>query len=207
MKYNTNDLKSGGGFTRPNFAKQNLGGFTLIELLVVTAIIAALSGVLIFNFRSASANKTARNQVSSLIISAIRRAQTMTTSSTQFAGSITCGFGVHYVNPTSYLIYAGSDGGVTCTAANKNYQDCAITTPCDSIVQTINFINPNFDIKSPFLDIFFEPPDPKTYISGNAALDGPSTTIMIGVKSKPCGGGACTNITIKTSGGIDIVEN
>lgn len=182
-------------------------GFTLIELVVVVAIMATLSTVLFFNFRSASTGKTARNQVTSLIQSDIRRAQTMTTSSTQFNGAIVCGFGIHYVSATSYIIYAGAVGGspLNCTNADKNYNAAGLGA--DSIVQTITLQNPKFNIKSSFLDIFFEPPDPKTYINRNSALNASPTIISVGVIGQACGGGNCTNLTVKTSGAIDVNDN
>jgi|SRR3989344_1531456 len=187
-----------------NLEKKKASGFALIELVVTIAILAILSTVLFFNFRSTSTNKTARNQIVSLITSTIRRAQTMSTSSTKVSGNVVCGFGVHYINANSIKIYAGSEA--SCAVANRNYQ-----AGTDFDIENITIPNANLEIKSSFNDIFFEPPDPKTFINNYAGLSGPlsitTTTISVGVKTQGCGSLRCTDIIVKTSGGIDINDN
>lgn len=179
--------------------RQKANGFSLVEILVAITIIGLLSAVLFFNSRSSSTNKTSRNQVTSLLVAAIRRAQTMASSGVRFQGISVCGFGIHYLDATSIRIYAG--GEANCMTANRNYQ-----LGNDLVVEDIVIPNSNFLIKTAFSDIFFEPPDPKTYIDNSALLTTSPATISVGT-SQVCGGGACTNIVIRTSGSIDINAN
>ncbi len=178
-------------------------GFTLVEVLVVTAIIATLSVALFFNFGTTARNRTARVQVASVIVSDIRRAQSMALAGTRFNGNVFCGYGIHYVDHVTYLIYAGANEGLPmCQNANHNYQ-----TGIDSVVQTQKLINQNMEFRSSFSDIFFESPDPKTYINNSALLTDPQVTINVQrVGQANCGGQSCTKIEIYTSGQINLTD-
>lgn len=179
-------------------------GFTIIELLLVTVIIATFSVVLVLNFRSSPRTRVARNQVASVVESDFRRLQSMALAGSRFQGNIVCGFGIHYLNNTSYILYAGVlDGGMlTCQNTNHNYQ-----VGIDLVVETKNIINSNMEIRSSFFDIFFEPPDPKTYINNNPALGGSPVSIDIQLKGQSsCAGQSCTQITIYPSGQINLTN-
>ncbi len=181
-------------------------GFTLVEVLVVTAIIATLSVALLFNFGTAARNRTARSQVASVIVSDIRRAQSMAASGTRFGGSVFCGYGIHYVDKTTYLLYAGVDEGLSrCQDANHNYQ-----AGIDSVVQTQKLINQNMEFRSGFSDVFFESPDPKTYINNSASLAIPLPTTAIVIQrigqtvcSIPQ---TCAQIDVSTSGQVNLTD-
>lgn len=180
-------------------------GFSIIEVLVVCAIMATFSVVLILNFKSSPKNRVARSQVADVIISDFRNAQALALAGSRFGGNTVCGFGVHYVNPTSYLIYAGVlNGGATrCIDTDHNYQ-----AGIDLIVENKKIINVNMEMRSPFSDVFFEPPDPKTYINDKSALNTNPTTIQIQlVGQNNCSGQTCTDITINISGSIDVINN
>lgn len=177
-------------------------GFSIIELLVVSAIIATFSVVLILNFRMSPQSRTAREQTASVVLSDIRRAQSMALAGSQFSGVTVCGFGIHYVNITSYLIYAGVlDGGATrCQDTNHNYQ-----AGTDLMVENRKLINDNMEIRSSFLDVFFELPDPKTYINNSASLAAPPVIIQIQKKGQAnCGQQSCTSVEIYTSGKLEL---
>lgn len=178
-------------------------GFTLVEVLVVTAIIATLSVALFFNFGTTARNRTARVQVASVVVSDIRRAQSMALAGTRFNGNVFCGYGIHYVDHVTYLIYAGANEGLPmCQNANHNYQ-----TGTDSVVQTQKLINQNMEFRSSFSDIFFESPDPKTYINNSALLTDPQVTINVQrVGQANCGGQSCTKIEVYTSGQINLTD-
>jgi len=178
------------------------GGFTLIEVLVATAIIAVLSVALLFNFGTAARNKTARTQTASVVVSDIRRAQSMALSGTRFGGSVVCGYGVHYVSSASYYIYSKTPPAGGCSAVStRNYQ------AGDIIAETKRLINQNLEFRSSFSDIFFESPSPRTYINNSAALTDPPATINIQrVGQANCGGQSCTKIEIYTSGRVDLAD-
>ena len=178
-------------------------GFALVEILVVTAIIATLSVALLFNFGTAARNRTARRQVASVIVSDVRRAQSMALSGTRFNGNVFCGYGIHYVDHITYLLYAGVNEGLArCQDANHNYQ-----AGTDSMVQIQKLINPNMEFRSSFSDIFFESPDPKTYINNSALLTDPQTAINIQrLNQQNCGGQTCTKVEVNTSGQINLID-
>lgn len=193
------------------------GGFTMIEILIVAAIIGVLSMMLVLNFRSSGSNITARNQTIAAIVSDIRRAQTMAINSSTVAGSIACGYGIHYVPSTdnnNYLIYAkprpiGGCFGLT----TRNYESAK-----DILIQNIFLANSNFEIKTNACpvgsdlsfagnnnDIFFEPPDPKTYLANNPPIYNKSILVTVGLKSgaNNCSGDYST-ITVKSAGAVDV---
>jgi len=176
-------------------------GFTLVEVLVATAIIALLSTALLFNFGTAARNKTARTQTASVIVSDIRRAQSMALAGTRFGGNVVCGYGVRYVNKTAYLLYAGSKEGLPrCQDTNHNYQ-----AGIDLMVEEKKLFNPKMEIRSPFPDIFFESPDPRTYINNSAVLTDPPATITIQlIDQANCAQQSCAQIEVFTSGRIDL---
>ena len=178
-------------------------GFTLVEVLVVTAIIATLSVALFFNFGTTARNRTARSQVASVIVSDIRRAQSMALAGTRFSGNIFCGYGIHYVDHISYILYAGANEGLPqCQSANHNYQ-----AGIDLVVQTQKLINQNMEFRSSFSDIFFESPDPKTYINNSASLTDPQTAISIQLLNQQnCSGQSCAKIEVYTSGQVNLID-
>jgi len=146
-------------------------GFSLIELMVVSTIIGILSVTVIFNFRG-SGNRTALIQARQQFMSDLRRAQSMATSSTRVGGQVRCGFGVYYVDSSLYGIYTGPESQTTdCSAENKNYE-----VGRDSVYQGISLVSGNIEFLSSFPDIFFEPPDPKTYIDN---MTGPSVDPIV----------------------------
>src|SRR3989344_1071494 len=196
--------------TRPDFENQNRGSsiakgnrdytvhdtvFALIELLVVIFIIGILASLLVVNFRSSAKTQAARHQAAFAIVSDIRAAQTRAMAGSNYNDASVCGFGVHYLTPQSYLVYAG--GEAVCATANRNYQPGT-----DIIIASKKIINLNMVINTPFSDIFFEPPDPATYINNNKA-PGANTSIMIQVNG---GGSPPTTITVQSSGVTNITN-
>ncbi len=181
-------------------------GFTLVEVLVVTAIIATLSVALFFNFGTTARNRTARSQVASVIVSDIRRTQSMASSGARFGGNVFCGYGIHYVDHVTYLLYAGANEGLPqCQGANHNYQ-----AGTDSVVETKKLINQNMEFRSSFSDIFFESPDPKTYINNSASLTPPLPTATITIQptsQATCSiPQTCAQIDVSTSGQINLTD-
>src|SRR3989344_5648256 len=113
-------------------------GFTLIEILVVASITGIISTLMLLNFQR---TRVDLNDSGSGL-------------------KIRCGYGVHYVNPTSYSIYAGPDASsADCSSFDRNLDDG------DATVATKVFGNQKVEFKAVFNDIFWEPPHPYTYIN------------------------------------------
>lgn len=182
-------------------------GFSLVEMVLVVSILSLFSSYFISNFRSSARNATARHQISSVMISNIRKAQSMALSGTQIGGSTVCGFGIHYLSQTSYLIYAKDPNPQGKCVGNVNYNASS-----DLTIETQTVANPNFMIQwSPGMgnrdDIFFEPPDPKTYIDNqDISQNNNPAVISVVLNGNSCPGANCTTVTVYKSGKIDVAN-
>ncbi|MBI2062087.1 MAG: type II secretion system protein [Candidatus Yanofskybacteria bacterium] len=171
-------------------------GFTLIELLVVAAIAGVISAFMLLNFQR---TRVDLNESSSVVVADLRAAQSKALASTKYdSGSglkIRCGYGVHYVNTTSYSIYTGPDASSNnCKSLNRNFDGA------DATVSTKNFGNTKIEFKTTFSDIFWEPPHPYTYLNNSSASA--SITITIGKQGGICPQD-CKTINVSTSGKIE----
>jgi prepilin-type N-terminal cleavage/methylation domain-containing protein len=162
-------------------------GFTLIEMLVVIFIIAILSALLFANYKTGQ-KKYTLIQASQQAVSNIRKAQNMAISGTDIVGTSYYGFGVFFNrNDNYYIIYADKNG-------NSSYQPSD-----DSMIETINLagkviINSTSPVASK-LDVFFESPNPTTYINGSSA-DGLTGTVTFTFE----GTSLTKTVTITTAG-------
>jgi prepilin-type N-terminal cleavage/methylation domain-containing protein len=167
-------------------------GFTLIEVLVVAAITVMISGFLISNF---SRSRVDLNQVLLTSLDAVREAQSQALSGALLKGAYRCGYGIHFIQ-TGYTIYAGPDSAaVDCTTQDRNFDGS------DTVVRQALLPSNILEFVMPIPDIFFEPPDPTTYIGGTST-PGSSTTVRIHRKGAPCPGPDCRTIYVSTSGRI-----
>ena len=171
-------------------------GFTLIEILVVAAITGVISTFMLLAFQR---SRVDLNESGGVLMADLRAAQSKALASTKYdSGSglkIRCGYGVHYVSPTSYSIYAGPDASSTdCPSLNRNLDGA------DAIVAIKVFGNEKVEFKAAFSDIFWEPPNPDTYINNSSAIA--SITITIGKKGGACPQD-CKTINVSTSGKIE----
>jgi len=171
-------------------------GFTLIEVLVVAAITGIISTFMILNFQR---SRIDLNESGGVLMADLRAAQSKALASTKYnSGSglkIRCGYGVHYINPTSYSIYTGPDASSnTCSSLNRNLDGGDIT------VVTKTFSNEKVEFKAVFSDIFWEPPNPDTYINNSSAPA--SINITIGKRGGICPAD-CKTINVSTSGKIE----
>lgn len=170
-------------------------GFTLVEMAVVATIIGIMSTAIIISF---ARNRIDIDQSANLIMSALRNAQTKAVASSVYKGFNPCGYGFHYVSPTSFAIYVGPNAAsTTCPTINKNYQPNE-----DSILQTQNFIDSRVEFKAVFNDIYFQPPDPKTYLNNDATLNQAPIGILIGITGTACPTN-CRTIYVYPSGQIE----
>jgi len=178
-----------------NSSKNSLG-FTLIELLVVAAITGVISTFMLLNFQR---SRVDLNESSGVFIADLRATQSKALASTKYdsglGSKIRCGYGIHYVNLTSYSIYTGPDASLNnCSSLNRNLDGT------DATVVIKNFENSKIEFKATFGDIFWEPPNPDTYIN-NSPIDA-SINITIGKKGGTCPQD-CKTINVSTSGKIE----
>lgn len=168
-------------------------GFTLIEVLVVASITVMIAGFLVSNF---SRSRVDLNQMVITVTDAVREAQSQALAGTLLKGTYRCGYGIHF-EAAGYVIYAGPDSGqVDCTVQDRNYNGGA-----DVVVRQALLANTALEIVMPVADIFFEPPNPTTYIGGSSAPN-VSATVTIRRKGARCPSADCRSIYVSTSGRI-----
>ncbi|MBI4158605.1 MAG: type II secretion system protein [Candidatus Yanofskybacteria bacterium] len=178
-------------------------GFTLIEVLIVAGITGFITTFLLINFSRTRINFA---EETNALKSKIRIAQTTTISSARFNNSIRCGYGVRYINSQSYAIYVGENASaLNCATQNKDYNPTG-GADNDADIEILNFADSRIEFKTIFKAIYFEPPDPKTFIidSGGTVHNEPnySLSITIGKISGTCPQD-CKTINIFTSGKIE----
>jgi prepilin-type N-terminal cleavage/methylation domain-containing protein len=168
-------------------------GFTLVEVLVVAAITVMITGFLIANF---SRSRVDLNQITLTTLDAVREAQSQALSGAVLRGTYRCGYGIHF-DENGYLLYAGADSSkVDCSSEKKSFGGGK-----DAIVRQALLPNNTLEFILPIPDIFFEPPNPTTYI-GESSTAGLSTTISIRRKGAKCPSADCRTIYVSTSGRI-----
>ncbi len=178
---------------------RKLSGFTLIELLVVASITGVLTTLMLISFQRTRLDLSL--SVSDFI-GQVRATQEKANGSVRFndgggAGLvIRCGYGIHYENNTSYSVYAGPNATTNdCTIQNRNFG------VSDFKILPIKILyDPKVEFKSSFNDIFFEPPNPTTFINNSSASA--SITITIGKVGGTCPQD-CKTINVSTSGTIE----
>src|SRR3989338_14201 len=171
-------------------------GFTIVEMLVVMLLVGIFSAILIANFQGAFTNAVILERAALGVISNIRRAQSLSIAGVAYQSNPVCGYGIHYTNNETYLIYAGGEN--ICSTSNKNYQ-----SGNDYSYQQVKIIEKNVEFKSSFNDVFFVPPDPKTYINNSFSLSASPLAISIGFKGLSCPA-YCKTISVFPSGKIDL---
>lgn len=179
-------------------ARINTFGFTLVEVLVVAAITGFISTFMLINFQRSRVDLTLTTNE---VIGVLRGVQTKALASVRYdsgAGQkIRCGYGIHYISPISFSVYVGPNASsTTCSALNRNYDGA------DTVISTKVFTESRVEFKSPFNDIFFEPPDPKTYLNNNSSLSLPPQAITVGKIGGICPND-CKTINVYTSGKIE----
>lgn len=155
---------------KKSFCRQ--AGFTITELLVVMFIISLIATLSLVNYRSGQ-RKYVLTQTVQRLVSDIRKTQNMALSGFGLAGTY-YGYGVYVDENDSYYIIFGDING------NAVYE------PSDDIIETISLPN-DINIKSVSpspdkLHVFFEPPQPTTYLNGNNAA-GISETIILEIEN------------------------
>jgi prepilin-type N-terminal cleavage/methylation domain-containing protein len=170
--------------------------FTLIELLVVVFIIVFLSVLVLANYRSGQMQYSL-SQSTQRLVSDLRKAQNMAMGGVGIKGQY-CGYGIkinYNEDPTSYIFYADVSS-LGCNYSDHEYDND------DHVVETVTLLRAiSVQSTSPSpLDIFFQPPEPITYINASNTL-GEQGTIILEAKD------ASLSKTIKiTTAGLIQVE-
>ena len=154
-------------FKKKFWRQRRRAGFSMIELLVVMFIISLISAITLANYRGGQRKYILTQSVQKLV-SDIRKAQNMALGGFEISNNYN-GYGVHIDEDDSYYIIYGDKN-------NTTYQ------PSDDIIETIS-LPENIRIQSVSpaagkMSIFFEPPQPITYLDGNSAA-GLSETIVL----------------------------
>jgi len=149
--------------------KNRQKGFTLIEMIVVMAIIVTLSTLVLANYRDGQ-KRYALAQSAQQLASDLRRIQNMAMNGVDLI-SPRRGYGIYLQEgETDYLIY--SDGN-----ASLFFQ------PSDELIEVINLADNveiiNISTTNNKADIYFESPDPITYIKNSVNPD--TVTITLGM--------------------------
>jgi len=149
--------------------KDKQKGFTLIELIIVMVIIVILSTLVLANYRDGQ-KRYALVQSAQQLASDLRRAQNMAMNGIGITATRQ-GYGIYtQKDRTYYLIYSNSN-------ASQSYQ------PSDELIETVNLANnvkiTDVSISNNKADIYFESPDPITYIKSPGNPN--SVTITLGM--------------------------
>ncbi len=181
-------------------------GFTLIEILIVMAIVGTLSVLILNNFGVGSKGGVAQRQIASIIISDVRRAQSMALAGTTVEGVFVCAFGVHYVDMRTYVVYASNpDEETNCADFGKKYSD--INSSNIIIIEKKVLPNNNIEI-DPFFDVLFELPNALTYVNGASHTISKSQIKIYSQDESNCeliDDFKCTYVEVYQSGKIDLL--
>ena len=181
----------------PNKIQKNEAGFSVFELLVIMVVVGLLSASLLLRFRASATSKVVLQRNALLVVESIRRAQNLAVTSAKFKGDVPCGYGIHFVSSSEAFIYFGSkpNPSDSCSVQNQNYN-----SPPDKEFTKIKFNGQNVEFKASFADVFFEPPNPTTFINNSSASA--SISITIGKIGGTCPQD-CKTINVSTSGTIE----
>jgi Tfp pilus assembly protein FimT len=182
-------------FHFPRVHSESSSGFTLIEILVVTSITVLIGGFLVANF---SRSRVDLNQVVLTVADAIREAQSSALAGSLVRGEYRCGYGIHFTEK-GYSLYAGPDSSTNdCASEDRNFNK-----GIDEIIRSGVLPNNTLEIALPASDIFFEPPNPTTFINGSST-EGITEGITIQRKGAKCPSADCRIITVSTAGRIEV---
>lgn len=138
--------------------------FTLIELLVVISIIILMTSLTLPNYRY-SDKQFALQRSAHKMAQSLRMIQEYAISAKEFNGQVPSGYGAYFdlAQPGSYILFADLDGGRTYSGANENVE--VISLENNVVLSGLAPISPGSS-----LTVVFNPPDPDTFFSPDAAL-------------------------------------
>lgn len=139
-------------------------GFTLIEVLVIIAIIGFMSGAMFTGQKTGEDNRKL-NIDSQKLVQNLRKAQSyaMSAKKSDCAGNTIIPYGISFnsSSASNYLLVADCNN-------NKIY-DSATDVLISTIILSDSAINSISPSSGGFLEIFFAPPIPQTYINTSVA--------------------------------------
>ena len=183
-------------------------GFSIPELITVIIIISLITALVFANYKKGQ-KLYALEQATQKVASDIRRAQAKAIAGEEYPVTPPdehCGYGITQDSSSpgdTYILYAGVKSNCSSGLGTRNYQPGPdgeveiIELPKSEIIE---FTGVGFN------DIFFEPPDPKTYINNQALPPVAETIIKIHIigKGTNCGEEGVRCITVKNTGLIKI---
>jgi hypothetical protein len=147
-------------------------------MMVTAGITIIITGLLVANF---SRTRVDLNRATIAVTDGIREAQSLALTGAAIRGTSRCGYGIHFMEG-GFLVYAGPESAtVDCTTQDRTYD------PTDEVVRSASLANATLEIELPADDIFFEPPDPTTYING-AYSPTAQTVIHVRRRDAACAG-------------------
>ncbi len=154
-------------------------GFSLTELLVVVAIIAVISGTIVFQYARFDGQLLLRNLAFEIALT-IRQAQSLgITAQDAKVGLNTYAYGVHFeiANPTQYVLFRDADGdkgydageGITTFTMTRGN---SISDLCAGVRGATSTFTPAGACGQTTLDIMFLRPDPDALFKPNVVNPG-----------------------------------
>lgn len=172
-------------------------GFSLIELSVVLAIIALVASLATVNFSTIRVR-----QESARIVANLRRAQSLAISGSGIQDSAVCGYGMHFIRESEYVLFEGrSSGGLPCQLTQRKYK-----AGVDRIIESFDVSGRGVAIAY-FKDIFFEPPNPKIYFDDVYNFGDEEKIYVRKQQDQPCSQSVlCSGVAISSSGRIELLD-
>lgn len=189
-------------------------GFTLIEVIIVGALTALITTILLVNF---SRSRVGLDQTVNLVLAEIREAQASATSGRKFKAAgdlqskLRCGYGIVSSSPRQFFVYTSPDAATSnCAAQNRNYEAAT-----DIVVKTVELFDKKMEFKTSgtcaglggyFKHVFFEPPDPKTYVCNSALATSAPASLLLGPVGVDCASDptSCKSVCVYVSGRIEV---
>lgn len=133
-------------------------GFTIYEVIVTVVVMALLTSLAILYSRTNERQIRLFNS-EHLVLNALSRAKALTLA-TRGPGAAPCGYGVHFMEPNTFLIF--KDTAADCKTSDKKYSGGAEDWARYQLEDGITFSSLSLS------DVLFMPPDPKIFIFDQA---------------------------------------
>lgn len=162
--------------------KNSQESFTLVELLVVISISMVIGAAAIMNFTGGKRSNSV-SRAADVILTEVRGVQNKATTIAQGNGQVSCGYGIHYQDPTSFQTFKiEPDATTDCKEINTPSSSDSNRTYSSSRsvdLKLVELKKPNITkIDGSFSDIYFVPPEGLVFIDGERTTAGSSTIVV-----------------------------